>query len=183
MNAKPNLPNKTTRATVTTLALKNAGVVLLNNYIPILFNRLGLTNENQFIDNQAAGKAVQYLQFLITGQSATEDICLPLNKVLCGLPLAQSVPQEIDISNNEQQLIEGLINAVINYWKDIGTSSVSGFRGNWLIREGLLTETEERWELTVEKRPYDLLISRSSFSFSIIKHPWMPKPLHVNWPY
>lgn len=72
---------------------------------------------------------------------------------------------------------------MISYWPAIGNTSVNGFRGNWLVRDGLLTELEDKWELTVEKRAYDVLIHQSPFSFSIIKLPWMEKPLHVTWPY
>ena len=99
------------------------------------------------------------------------------------MTLAQPVLYGIEIGENDKNLIEELINAAISYWPEIGSCSIPGFRGNWLVRDGLLTEFEDRWELTVEKRPYDLLISHSPFSFSIIKYPWMPKPLHVNWPY
>lgn len=51
------------------------------------------------------------------------------------------------------------------------------------MRNGLLNETANRWTLTVEKKAYDLLIQKSPFSFSIIKFPWMEKPLHIDWPY
>ena len=99
------------------------------------------------------------------------------------MPISQPVKDGITITDEQKELIEGLINAVINYWPAIGQCSIDGFRGNWLVRDGLLTEQDDRWELIVEKRAYDLLINRSPFSFSIIKHPWMKKPLHVTWPY
>jgi hypothetical protein len=30
-------------------------------------------------------------------------------------------------------------------------------RGNFLVRDGLLSEEQDKWELTVEKRAYDIL--------------------------
>lgn len=164
------------------ISVKNAGMVLLNNYIPMLFERIGLTKEKAFINDTARTDAPHYLQFLVTGFGETEDNLLAINKVLCGIQLSETLLPGIDINEGQQQLIEGLMQAVIGHWPEIGNTSIEGFRGNWLIREGLLREFEERWELTVKKRAYDLLISRSPFSFSIIKYPWMPKPLHVNWP-
>jgi len=97
--------------------------------------------------------------------------------------LSYPVKEDIDISEKEKNIIDGLISAAISHWPRIGKCSVDGFRGNWLVRDGLLTEQDDRWELTVEKRAYDLLISKSPFSFSIIRYPWMPKPLYVTWPY
>lgn len=166
-----------------TIAIKNAGLVILNNYIEMLFERLHLTSNKQFTSAENQSKAVHYLQYLVTGLSNTEERYLPLNKLLCGLPITQTVPDGITISEEEKELIHGLIQAVIAHWSSIGQTSVEGFRGNWLVRDGLLQELEDRWELTVEKKPYDLLINKSPFSFSIIKYPWMEKPLHVSWPY
>jgi hypothetical protein len=165
------------------VAVRNAGIVLLNDYIAMLFARLNLTSENKFISNEHQVRAVQYLQYVITGMQETEEVYLPLNKVLCGLPLTDTVPDFVEISDQEKQLINGLIQAAISHWPDIGDSSIDGFRGNWLVRDGILVELEDKWELTVEKRAYDILINRSPFAFSIMKYHWMDKPLHVIWPY
>lgn len=165
------------------IPVRNAGIVLLNDYIAMLFERLSLTSERKFRSNEHQVRAVQYLQYLITGMQETEEIYLPLNKVLCGLPLTDTVPDFIDIPDQEKQLIKGLIQAAISHWPEIGDCSVDGFRGNWLVRDGILVELEDKWELTVEKRAYDILINRSPFAFSIMKYHWMDKPLHVIWPY
>ncbi|MEO6520360.1 MAG: contractile injection system tape measure protein [Mucilaginibacter sp.] len=165
------------------ISVHNAGCVLLSTYFPMLFERLGLMANHSFLNEEAQQQAVHYLQYVVTGLSSTEESLLPLNKVLCGLPIAQPIIQGINISEEHIDLINGLINAAMGYWPAIGSSSVDGFRGNWLVRDGLLTEHGDKWELTVEKRAYDLLIHRSPFSFSIIKYPWMDKPLHVTWPY
>lgn len=166
-----------------TITIRNAGLVLLNNFIEMLFEHLHLSSNKQFTSTENQNKAVQYLQYLATGLTQTEEAYLPLNKVLCGLPVTQTVPNDITISVEEENLIHGLIQAVIEHWPFIGSSSVDGFRGNWLVRDGLLREMEDRWELTVDKKGYDILINRYPFSFSIIKYPWMEKPLHVTWPY
>ncbi len=165
------------------ISIKNAGLVLLNGYLSMLLERLSLTDGQRFLNRDSQLAAVHYLQYVVTGQTASEESLLPLNKLLCGLPLVQPVAESIELSSQYQSLIEGLIEAVIGHWPAIGSSSVNGFRGNWLVREGLLIEKEDRWELHVDKRAYDLLINHSPFSFSIIKYPWMDKPLHVNWPY
>lgn len=165
------------------IGVKNAGLVIINAYIPLLFSRLGLTDNQKFNSIESQQAAVHYLQFILTGQEQTEESLLPLNKLLCGMQLTQPVTESISISQENKLFLEGLIKAAIGAWQAIGNTSVDGFRSNWLIRDGLLTDRGDSWELTVEKRPYDLLIQRSLFSFSVIKYPWMDKPLHVNWPY
>lgn len=165
------------------IAVKNAGIVILNSYVVMLFERLNLVVNNQFITSESQINAVQYLQYVITGLCSTEETYLPLNKVLCGLPLTHAVPDEIEIPEDTKVLINGLIQAAISYWKAIGDCSIDGFRGNWLVRDGILVELADKWELTVDKRAYDVLINKSPFAFSIIKYLWMEKPLHVIWPY
>lgn len=166
----------------TSVSVQNAGMVLLNGYFPILFERLGLMESHQFI-GQNQGTAALYLQYLTTGLSHTEEHFLPLNKILCGMELSTPIETFLDISPENKELIDGLMTAAIDYWSTIGSSSIEGFRGNWLVRDGILTESEDQFELTVEKRPYDLLLAKAPFSYSIINYPWMEKPLHVTWNY
>lgn len=165
------------------IPVKNAGITILNSYIVMLFERLELVVDNQFTSTENLINSVHYLQYVITGLSNTEEAYLPLNKVLCDLPIAYTVPDRIEISEESKQLIDGLIKAAISFWSAIGDCSVDGFRGNWLVRDGILVELADKWELTVDKRAYDILINKSPFEFSIIKYPWMEKPLHVIWPY
>ncbi|SEB37452.1 hypothetical protein SAMN04489761_0255 [Tenacibaculum sp. MAR_2009_124] len=165
------------------IPVKNAGMVLINSYFSMLLKRLNLTKDSNFVSEEAQQKAVHYLQYVATGMVNTEEHDLPLNKIFCGIQLHHPIIAGIDISEEETQLINGLIHSCINYWSAIGSCSVNGFRGNWLVRDGLLMEEKERWQLTVEHRPYDVLMLKSPFSFSIIKLPWMKKPLHVTWPF
>lgn len=165
------------------IPVRNAGLVLLNSYFALLFERLWLIQDGNYIDEDSQSDATQYLQYLATGNSVAEETFLSLNKILCGLPISSPLKTSITITQENSELIEGLIKAAIGHWQVIGDSSVEGFRGNWLVRDGLLTEYQDHWELMVEKRAYDLLINQAPFSFSIIMFPWMEKPIHVDWPY
>ncbi|WP_184542668.1 contractile injection system tape measure protein [Mucilaginibacter sp. FT3.2] len=164
------------------IKVNNAGLVLINSYILLLFERLHLLSENlNVIINPAL--AVKTLNFIALGIEANAELNTPLCKLLCSVPQSQNLTGASELLPEQIELINGLINAMIDHWPAIGNSSIDGFRGNWLVRDGLLTEYEDKWELTVEKRAYDLLIYKSPFSFSIIKFHWMQKPLHVNWLY
>jgi hypothetical protein len=105
-----------------------------------------------------------------------------LNKLICGLGVTQPVEAGITLSQSDIDTVHSLIDAVCNYWPAIGKTSIDGFRGNWLVRNGTLTEAQDHWDLIVEKRVYDILISRSPLSYSIVKLPWMEKPIYVTWP-
>jgi Contractile injection system tape measure protein len=163
------------------ISIPYAGLVLLNNYLPMLFEKLELIKDNRFLSAAKQSAAVSYLQYLAAGSINKDGRGTQLNKLLCGMDINESVQDYFDITAVDEQLLNSLIIAVIGYWPAIGDVSVNGFRGNWLVRKGTLSAEEDKWELTVERRAYDILINQSPFSFSIIKHPWMEKPLHVSW--
>ncbi len=165
------------------IVTNNAGLVLLNSYLPMLFDRLQLTQDHKFLLETNRAAAFYYLQYLACGLVNKNEADFNLSKILCGMVMNEPLPGYFDITEANKQLMEGLLKAAIGYWPAIGDTSVDGFRGNWLIRDGKISEEEEKYELIVEKRAYDVLINHSPFSFSIIKYPWMEKPLHVSWPY
>ena len=160
-----------------------AAVVILQSYLPLLFDRLRILEEGGGLAEETKRLAVHYLQYLVSGRSESEEHHLPLNKLLCGLHPSSPVERRIDLEESTREQCLGLIRAVIDHWPAIGASSIDGVRGNWLVRPGVLAEEEERWSLVVESRSYDVLLQRSPFSFSVIKFQWMEKPLHVTWPY
>ncbi|NOU50284.1 hypothetical protein HG263_06980 [Pseudoalteromonas sp. JBTF-M23] len=164
------------------MSVPNAGLVLIQSFICPLFERLGLVSDDKFVSEEKQRAAIHYLQFLVTGQSTTEEHHLILNKLLCGHGVTHPVEAGITLSQSEIDTIHSLIEAVCNYWPAIGKTSIDGFRGNWLVRSGTLTEAQDHWDLIVEKRVYDILISRSPLSYSIVKLPWMEKPIYVTWP-
>jgi hypothetical protein len=163
------------------VVVNNAGIVVLQSYINMYFKRLGIVKEDQFISPQAQRESVHYLQYLVTGAQETEEQYLTLNKVLSNLAVNEAIESGITMNSEQKTLADGLLQAVIDQWPSSGASSLDGLRGNWLVREGLLRETAEHWELTIEKRPYDVLLERCPFSYHLIKLPWMKKALYVNW--
>lgn len=165
------------------IAVNNAGLVLLQVWFPMLFKRLELVEKDSFASDAARRQAVHVLQFLASGEDGTPDHFLPLNKILCGLPPSASADDFVPLSDQDQALCSSLLASAIEHWSVIGKSSAAGFRGNWLVRQGSLEEASDRWNLRVERRPYDVLLARAPFTFSIIMHPWMDKPIHVTWPY
>ena len=109
------------------LYINNAGIVILSTYIPILFDRLGLTSNKKFTSAESQMNATQILQYVVTGINNTDPTYLQLNKILCGLPITHQIPLEIEINHENEQLVTSLINATISHWPAIGQ-----FFGGWL---------------------------------------------------
>lgn len=161
--------------------IENAGLVIVNSYLPILFERFGLTKANKFISSDHQQKAALLIQYVLLDKPPLDEHHLPFNKLLCGLPIEAPIQTSMVPTKEEMKMVHGLIQAVIEHWTSIGKSSIEGFRGSWLWRKGKLENKEEHWELHVEQNSYDMLLDRLPFSMTPIKYSWMEKPLIVNW--
>lgn len=163
------------------LHINNAGQVLAAAFLPRLFSMLNLMQDGKFIHLGAADRAVHLVQFMVTGQSATPEYELILNKILCGIDTSIPVSAGIEITEQEQTLIEQMLNSMIQHWKVLGSTSITGLRETFFQRQGWLVLEEDCWRLKVKEQTFDLLLDRLPWSISLIKHGWMDKPLRVSW--
>lgn len=161
--------------------IDNAGLVLASPYLPRLFSTLGLTSNGQFINAESSERAVHLLEYLVNKRVSSPEYQLSLNKLICGVKFGVPISLAIDITTDEVQTIEGMIQAMIANWKTIGNTSVAGFRESFLQRKGSMFFDEDKWQLNVQAAPFDMLLDRLPWSFSVIKFPWMHQPIHVKW--
>lgn len=178
------LPNESTIEDTANNAIpvNNAGLVLLQGYFYLLFERLGLIRQHSFVDERARFRGITVLQYIATGMRQTQEERVPLNNMLCGLPPETAVPVQPDLTEEESEMADSLLRAAIGHWPASATS-LDGFRSNWLLRQGLVRPGDGRWDLAVEQRPYDVLLTRSPFVFSTTKLPWMSQTLYTDWIY
>ncbi|SFK24766.1 hypothetical protein SAMN05216302_1002150 [Nitrosomonas aestuarii] len=162
-------------------SIHNAGQILAAPYLPRLFGRLGLIEAGVFIDRQAAERAVHLLQFMVNEKTHSPEYWLLLNKILCGLSAGIPVCNQIELSYRERDTIEDLMRGMIQNWKTIGKTSIKGLRETFLQRQGRLQLKDGIWFLTIEPGPFDMLLDQLPWSFSVIKHSWMERAIHVTW--
>ncbi len=183
----PNAPNAMAREAPSAeslsevIAIDNAGLVLLSPYLPRLFSMLDLADDQAFAGPEAAARAALLLQALATGQAAAPEPALVLNKLLCGLPLDAPLPREITPTEAERTAIDGLLDAVIQHWRILGSTSPAGLRDTFLRRAGRLERRGDAWQLAVEPGPFDMLIDQLPWGYATLRHPWMERVIHVDW--
>ncbi len=160
----------------------NAGLVLLSPYLPRLFDKLHLLDASGRLsapENQA--KAIFAMQYLVTAEKEIPEYELFLNKLISGYPENESFSPFCEFEEGEKQILLSLLNAVKQNWDRMRNTSIEGFRNSFLLRDGELEEKEDRWLLTVDTRPYDLLLDTLPWSYSPVKFSWMNKPVYVRW--
>jgi hypothetical protein len=164
-----------------TLYIANAGLVLLNPFIPALFERSGLVKDRAFTGDEAKEHAVHLLQYCVDSRENADEFLLGLPKILCGMDPGEPVRSDVTITESEKDLVHSLLKAVIDQWKIIGNTSVEGLQQSFLERNGALRLQKDRWELEVEKRSFDVLLDQIPWTYSLIKLPWMLKPVYTLW--
>ncbi len=166
-----------------TIYVANAGLVMLHPFLSFAFQHLGYIQGGQFTGPDAQHRAVHFLQYTVTGQENPPEHELVLNKVLCNLPLEEPVPLDIVLTDTEKELSVQMLKALMQQWDKMKNTSVEGFRGSFLVRDGALHETEEAWHLRVETRGYDVIMQTLPWGLGMIKAAWMEKMLLTEWIY
>ncbi len=161
----------------------NAGLVLLWPFLHRFFQNIGLADDKTITDEKNAERGCLVLQYLVTG--STEELFeahLPLNKILCGIPLLQPVNMHWVISDEEKAVAENFLLAVIHNggtgWKNL---SVGGLRQAYLNREGIISGRDGNWLLQVKRETYDVLVDHLPWTVQVVKMPWMERLVFVEW--
>jgi len=161
--------------------IRNAGLVLLNPFFTTYFNRLGMLENDLFINHEARMRAVHLLQYLVDGASDNPEPLLVLNKLLCSIPVEEPVIPGITLTEQEKRVSEELLNAVISRWDKLKNTSVAGLQNSFLQRDGALYFKDDAWRLKVEPRGYDVLLQTLPWSIGTIKTPLRHNVLYVEW--
>lgn len=163
-------------------SITNAGIVLLSPYLPRLFFMLSLVDGNyNFKDNDARVKAALLLHYIVWRKEEADDSELMVNKLLVGIEISDVIYQKVELSIQEKEAVSSILNAILQNWRKLGDTSIDGLREVFLRREGRIEFIEDSARITVQEKVYDMLIDGIPWDFRMIKHPWMKKPITVQW--
>jgi hypothetical protein len=106
---------------------------------------------------------------------------LVLNKILCGVPLEESVETPPPLTMEQKAEAERLLNAVIGNWPALGNSSPDALRKTFLQRDGVLRQKGADWQLQLTRTGFDVLMDRLPWTISMIRLPWTSWMLYTDW--
>ncbi|WP_028978413.1 contractile injection system tape measure protein [Sporocytophaga myxococcoides] len=161
--------------------ISNAGLVLVHPYLTRFFKMLNLTEGRAFKDEYSSHKAAHILQYLVNKNTSAEEHELVLNKLICGIALTTPLLRDIEITPEEIETCEGLLEGVIQNWTILKKTTNDNFRSSFLIRQGRLVLESKGWKLKVEEKAYDILVEKLPWSIAMIKMPWMNNIIYVEW--
>jgi hypothetical protein len=160
--------------------VNDAGLVLVSPFLPHLFAKAGVLGERRIAEGKA-GRAGALLHYAASGRATRGARLSPLVLVLCGLAPEADVTAD-PLTEEDVHVVDSMLEAMRQNWSVVQGSSIAGLRETFIQREGRLDlGREDRTELRVQRKPVDVLIDQIPWSFSMILHPWMTRPLHVSW--
>ena len=166
------------------LFIGNAGLCLFSPWLPRLFVMLDYLDKERrnFKDDASRIRAVFLLQHLAYPEEKDyRELELAFNRLLVALPVHIPLPKRIELTHEEKQTADSLIEAAKANWPKLHGTSVSGFRQSFIVRDGRLEQQDEKWLLTIENRAYDILLDSVPWSFRQIRFPWLKKCVQVVW--
>jgi hypothetical protein len=162
--------------------VSHAGLILLWPFLSHFFSALNLIDKDAFHDKHSQYKACMLLLYVALGDNLELfEGQLPVIKLLCGLELTEWVDMQTDITRDDMNEADHMLEAVIGHAPLWSGLSLAGLRQAYLQRPGILSTRDGNWLLQVERQNYDILIDRLPWSNNLIKLPWLEHLVFVEW--
>ena len=165
------------------LPTQSAGLVLLQPFLPRLFEATGAWNGRDWASDQEQIESIFLLHALAhphDGEVGERHLCL--EKLMVGLRPEDPVPARWVLAPSALAEGEELLRAVLAHWTALKSSDPQGLREAFLARPGLLEARGPDWRLGVTRQPWDILLSKLPWSLGIMRLPWSRCLLDVEWP-
>lgn len=159
----------------------NAGLAILHPFFSMLFENVGYTENKKWLSVDTQYRAIMLMQFMVKGEGEYAEFDLMLNKIMTGYPLEDTLPGDLVLSEFEKHEAMDVLTSVIKHWTALKNTSVVGLQSEFLQREGKLFLESGSWNLKVEQKTSDILMSRLPWGISMIKTPWMKTMMQVEW--
>jgi len=93
----------------------------------------------------------------------------------------EPIDSEIVLTQKEMDEADLLLQSVIEHWKALKNTSITGLRESFLKRDGIITPKENGWLLQIERKTLDVLLDKIPWGFSTISLPWNRYIIFTEW--
>ncbi|NOQ70872.1 MAG: hypothetical protein GQ574_02655 [Crocinitomix sp.] len=202
-----NVSDSNTNATRTpklqpdeSLLCSNAGIVLLNPFLPTLFSNLDLLDEaNEWRSTNSQIWAIYIVHYFAQGNWNPTFEDLTIGKLLTGFEIETAddfkavfktyeqskkilLENETLLNDINQIEIPSMLKAVQENWRPMRNCTWDGLRNDFLTRSGELSQEENlQYVLTIEPHALDVLLPTIKWGTAMIKYSWMEQVLNVEW--
>lgn len=164
--------------------IEHAGLIILHPFLESLFNNLGLLSENsKWVNAISQHKAILIMHYLCAGNELFWGNSLVFYKLYCGMSSDTVLNIMLRLSDEEKDMCNEMLSAVIKHWSKLGSTSIEGLQQTFLQRKGKVVIGDKDLTLFVENSGVDILLEFMPWGISMIKSPWLDKIIYCNWEY
>lgn len=160
--------------------IEKAGLVLLHPFLKHFFINMGLVSENKILPEKQ-DLAVHLLHFIATKNEQPSEHELVFEKYLCHIPVNQPIDRFVELTSEQKNSCNELLQAVLKHWSALRTNSIDALRSEFLLRQGKLTINDERHRLFIQRNTQDILLDTLPWNLHLVKLPWKKQLLYVEW--
>ena len=171
-----------------TWPIHEAGLVLLWPLLPSLFKKMGLLEDQQWVQPESNFHALRCLQALVWGEGPLlrgEDWPdSALLRWLCGMPigLPLAVPDGFEDNPDDLTELDAWLarppTAPLDNWSDF---TLAELRERFLQRPGKLSLQGGQWSLEIELEPGAKTPPPVPWPVSVLSYPWLTQPLYLSF--
>jgi len=160
--------------------IEKAGLVLLHPFLKHFFINMELVSENK-IRPEKQDLAVHLLHYIATKNEQPSEHELVFEKYLCHIPVNHPINKFIELTSEQKNSCDELLQAVLKHWSALRTNSIDALRSEFLLRQGKLTVNDDRHRLYIQRNTQDILLDTLPWNLHLVKLPWKKQLLYVEW--
>ncbi|TCK56936.1 hypothetical protein C8C83_4974 [Flavobacterium sp. 90] len=162
------------------LYVDNAGLMLIHPFLKSLFVNCKLLDKDNTINDPEV--ATHLLHYIATGKEQDYENAMTFEKFLCNISIDEPIERNIVLSEEMKKEAAELLQAVLDNWDIMKTSSAELLQNEFLQRPGKLSVNgDESPVIIIERKTQDVLLEKLSWNLSIIKLAWKKRIVYVNW--
>lgn len=159
-----------------------SGLALLSSFFPVLFKNLDFLDDEDKIREEKISPAMNTLYYLASGNtSIPEDFDSRYCLLLLGVKETHQTTLSHKISVTEIEEADHMLGSFMSHCPAIATLLLQGVREGFFQRGGTIMDMGSNYQLEMDSHPLDVLLRTVPWGIGVSFHPWMDKPLIIEW--
>ncbi|MEP2935288.1 MAG: contractile injection system tape measure protein [Gilvibacter sp.] len=157
----------------------HCGLVLLHPFLTPFLKNCDLLDKDKGLKDPTL--TAHLLHYVATGKTAAYEHQLQFERFLCHIPTGLPLDRHITLTPELMAKADELLHAMLGHLPQLKSSKAKLLQNEFLSRDGKIVLTGENPRITIERKTQDMLLDSKPWSTSIVKLPWLPYLIFVDW--
>lgn len=157
----------------------HCGLVLLHPFLSSFLKNCDLLDHAKQLKDPTL--TAHLLHYVATGNTAAYEHQLQFERFICHIPAGLPLERHVELSQELIAKADELLQAMLGHLPQLKSSEPKLLQNEFLSRDGKVVLTDENPRITIERKTQDMLLDSKPWSTSIVKLPWLPYLIFVDW--